>query len=131
MVGSCRTQRLAPPGPGHAQLAGPSTPAANLPARAFLATLSQVSPRRCFKGVQDECWCHIPPLRRRGLVIGPLGLVLGSLFQVAGDDDSVSLAKIAAHPSGERAVIICDLLAAFMVPAVLSLMRLTGPRARG
>jgi hypothetical protein len=66
-------------------------------------------------------------------VIGPLGLVLGSLFQVAGDDDSVpvSLAKIAAHPSGERAVIICDLLAAFMVPAVLSLMRLTGPRARG
>jgi hypothetical protein len=65
------------------------------------------------------------------LVIGPLGLVLGSLFAVAGDDDSVpvSLAKIAAHPSGQRAVIICDLLAAFMVPAVLYLMRLAGPRA--
>src|ERR1700691_4508389 len=65
------------------------------------------------------------------LVIGPLGLVLSSLFQVASDDDSVSasLAKIAAHPSGERAVIICDLLAAFMVPAVLYLMRLAGPRA--
>jgi hypothetical protein len=65
------------------------------------------------------------------LLIGPLGLVLGSLFQVASDDDSVSvsLAKIAAHPSGERAVIVCDLLAAFMVPAVLYLMRLAGPRA--
>jgi hypothetical protein len=65
------------------------------------------------------------------LVIGPLGLVAGSLFQVASDDDSVSasLAKIAAHPSGERAVIICDLLAAFMVPAVLYLMRLAGPGA--
>ena len=65
------------------------------------------------------------------LVIGPLGLVLGSLFQVVSDDDSVSasLAKIAAHPSGERAEIICDLLAAFMVPAVLYLMRLSGPRA--
>jgi hypothetical protein len=55
------------------------------------------------------------------LLIGPLGLVLGALFAVAGDDDSVSvsLAKIAAHPSGERAVIVCDLLAAFMLPAVL------------
>jgi hypothetical protein len=65
------------------------------------------------------------------LVIGPLGVVLGSVFAVAGDDDSVSvsLAKIAAHPSGQRAVIICDLLAAFMVPAVLYLMRLAGPRA--
>jgi hypothetical protein len=65
------------------------------------------------------------------LVIGPLSLVLGSLFQVAGDDDSVSvsLAKIAVHPSAERGVIICDLLAGFMLPAVLYLMRLTGPRA--
>jgi len=65
------------------------------------------------------------------LVIGSLGLVLGSLFQVAGDDDSVSvsLAKIAAHPAGERGVIVCDLLVAFMVPAVLYLMRLAGPRA--
>ena len=65
------------------------------------------------------------------LVIGPVGLVLGSLFQVAGDDDSipVSLTKIAANPSGQRAVIICDLLATFMVPAILYLMRLTGPRA--
>lgn len=65
------------------------------------------------------------------LVIGPLSLVLGSLFQVAGDDDSVpaSLAKIAAHPSGEREVIVFDLLAGFMLPAVLYLMRLAGPRA--
>jgi len=65
------------------------------------------------------------------LVIGPLGLILSSLFQVTSDDDSVSasLAKIAAHPSGEHAVIICDLLVAFMVPAVLYLMRLAGPRA--
>jgi len=65
------------------------------------------------------------------LLIGPLGLILGSLVAVAGDDDSVSvsLAKIAAHPSGQRAVIICDLLVAFMIPAVLYLMRLAGPRA--
>jgi hypothetical protein len=78
---------------------------------------------------------NVPAVSRRfgaaALVIGPLGLVLGSLFQVVSDDDSVSasLAKIAAHPSGERAEIICDLLAAFMVPAVLYLMRLSGPRA--
>jgi hypothetical protein len=65
------------------------------------------------------------------LVIGPLSLVLGSLFQVVSDDDSVSasLAKIAAHPSGERAVIIFDLLATFLLPAMLYLMRLAGPRA--
>ena len=67
------------------------------------------------------------------LVLGPLSLVLGSLFQVAGDDDPVpaSLAKIAAHSSGERGLIVCDLLAGFMLPAVLYLMRLAGPRARG
>jgi hypothetical protein len=65
------------------------------------------------------------------LVIGPLCLVLGSLFEVAGDNDSVpvSLAKIAAHPSAQREVIVCDLLAGFMLPAVLYLMRLAGPRA--
>jgi hypothetical protein len=65
------------------------------------------------------------------LVIGPLSLVAGALFQVVSDDDSVSasLAKIAAHPSGERAAVVCDLLTAFMVPAVLYLMRLAGPRA--
>jgi hypothetical protein len=65
------------------------------------------------------------------LVIGPLSLVVGSLFQVASDDDSVSasLAKIAAHPSGERAVIICDLLVTLILPAMLYLMRLAGPRA--
>jgi hypothetical protein len=65
------------------------------------------------------------------LVIGPLVLVAGSLFQVAGDDDSVSasLAKIAAHPSAERGLIVCDLLAAFMLPAMLYLMRLAGSRA--
>ena len=65
------------------------------------------------------------------LVLGPLGLVGSSLFQIASDDDSVpaSLAKIAAHPSGERAVIICDLLATLMLPAMLYLMRLAMPRA--
>jgi hypothetical protein len=65
------------------------------------------------------------------LIIGPLGLVLGSLFEVASDDDSVSasLAKIAVHPSTERVMVVCDLLVAFMVPAVLYLMRLAGPRA--
>jgi len=65
------------------------------------------------------------------LVIGPVGLVLGALFEVAGDDDSVSqsLAKIAAHPGRQRAEIVCDLLVAFMLPAVLYLMRLAGTRA--
>jgi hypothetical protein len=65
------------------------------------------------------------------LVIGPLGLVGSSLFQVASDDDSVSasLAKIAAHPSGERGVIIFNLLATLILPAILYLMRLAGPRA--
>jgi hypothetical protein len=65
------------------------------------------------------------------LVIGPLGLVGSSLFQVASDDDSVSasLAKIAAHPSGERGVIIFNLLATVTLPAILYLMRLAGPRA--
>ena len=65
------------------------------------------------------------------LVLGPLGLVGSSLFQVASDDDSVpaSLAKIAAHPSGERAVILCNLLATLMLPAMLYLMRVAKPRA--
>src|SRR6202453_4261191 len=65
------------------------------------------------------------------LVIGPLGLVLSRVLPGGRHPRSVSasLAKIAAHPSGEHAVIICDLLVAFMVPAVLYLMRLAGPRA--
>jgi hypothetical protein len=55
------------------------------------------------------------------LVTGPLSLGLGALFQVAGGDDSVStsLAKIAAHLSAQRAVIVCDLLVGFMLAAVL------------
>ena len=78
---------------------------------------------------------NVPALSRRFgaaiLVIGPLGLVGSSLFQVASDDDpvSASLAKIAAHPSGERTVIIFNLLATLTLPAVLYLMRLAGPRA--
>lgn len=62
------------------------------------------------------------------LVAGPLALVMGSLWQVYGDDDSVpvSLAKVARHQSDQRVVIVADLLAGFLLPAVLYLMRLSG-----
>jgi hypothetical protein len=61
------------------------------------------------------------------LVVGPLALVAGSLWESAGDDDSVatSLTKIAAHQSDQRALVVADLIAAFMLPAMLYLMRLS------
>jgi hypothetical protein len=61
------------------------------------------------------------------LVVGPLAIVVGSLFQPFGDSDSVSvsLAKVARHQSDQRALIVCDLIAGLMLPAVLYLMRLT------
>jgi hypothetical protein len=60
------------------------------------------------------------------MVVGPLAIVVGSLFEAAGDNDSVSvtLAKIARHQSDQRVLIVMDLLAGFMLPAVLYLMRL-------
>jgi hypothetical protein len=77
---------------------------------------------------------NVPSVSRRfgaaALVIGPLSLVAGTLFEGSGDDSvSASLVKIAAHPSAERALVVCDLLAGFMLPAVLFLMRLTASRA--
>jgi hypothetical protein len=65
------------------------------------------------------------------LIVGPLAMAAGSLLAPASDNDSISasLTKIAAHPSAERGLIVCDLLAAFLIPAILYLMRLSGPRA--
>jgi hypothetical protein len=61
------------------------------------------------------------------LVIGPLAVVAGSLFEVSGDDDSVatSLTKIARHQGEQRALIVFDLIAALMLPAMIYLMRLS------
>jgi hypothetical protein len=61
------------------------------------------------------------------LVVGPLALVAGSLFEVAGDDTSVSasLTKIARHQGEQRVLIVVDLIAAFMLPAMVYLMRLS------
>jgi hypothetical protein len=68
------------------------------------------------------------------LVVGPLALVASSLFEVTGDDDSVatSLTKIARHQGEQRFLIVADLIAAFMLPAMVYLMRLSrrgAPRA--
>jgi hypothetical protein len=61
------------------------------------------------------------------LVIGPLAVVAGSLFEVSGDDDSVatSLSKIARHQGEQRVLVVVDLIAAFMLPAMIYLMRLS------
>jgi hypothetical protein len=61
------------------------------------------------------------------LVVGPLALVAGSLFEVAGDDTSVpaTLSKIARHQGEQRVLIAADLIAAFMLPAMVYLMRLS------
>lgn len=61
------------------------------------------------------------------LVVGPLALVAGSLFEVAGDDTSVStsLTKIARHQGEQRVLIVVDLIAVFMLPAMVYLMRLS------
>lgn len=60
------------------------------------------------------------------LVVGPLALVAGALSSPAGDEDSVaaSLTKIAAHPGQQRTLIVADLMATLMLPAMLYLMRL-------
>ena len=60
------------------------------------------------------------------LVVGSAGLVVGTALQPSGDDDSVAVAlgKISRHLSAQRWLIVADLLAAFMLPAILCLMRL-------
>src|ERR1700760_2952054 len=65
--------------------------------------------------------------RRFGAVVLVLGpLAVGSLFQPYGDNDSVatSLSKVAAHLSEQRALLVSDLVATLILPAMLYLMRL-------
>jgi hypothetical protein len=61
------------------------------------------------------------------LVVGPVAVVVGSLFETSADDDSVStsLTKIASSQGDQRVLIVADLVAAFMLPAMLYLMRLS------
>jgi hypothetical protein len=60
------------------------------------------------------------------LVIGGAAVTLGSLFEVTNDGDSVrqALGTIATHQSDQRGLIVTDLVAALMLPAMLYLMRL-------
>jgi hypothetical protein len=60
------------------------------------------------------------------LVVGSAGLVVGTALEPSGDDDSVAVAlgKISHHLGEQRGLIVADLFAAFMLPAVLCLMRL-------
>ena len=60
------------------------------------------------------------------LVVGGAAVTLGSLFEVFGDDDSArtALGKIAAHQSDQRGLIVTDMVAVLMLPAMLYLMRL-------
>jgi hypothetical protein len=60
------------------------------------------------------------------LVIGGAAITAGSLFEVTGDDDSVrtSLSRIAAHQSDQRGLIVTDMVATLLLPAMLYLMRL-------
>jgi hypothetical protein len=60
------------------------------------------------------------------LVVGGAAVTVGSLFEVTGDGDSVrrALAEIAAHQSDQRGLIVTDMVAVLMVPAMLYLMRL-------
>jgi hypothetical protein len=60
------------------------------------------------------------------LVIGGAAVTVGSLFEVTGDDDSArtALGKIAAHQTDQRGLIVTDMVAVLMLPAMLYLMRL-------
>lgn len=60
------------------------------------------------------------------LVIGGVAVTVGTAVEPSGDDDSVAVAlgKISHHLGDQRALIVTDLLAVFMLPAVLCLMRL-------
>jgi hypothetical protein len=60
------------------------------------------------------------------LIIGGAAVAVGTAVEPSSDGDStsVALAKIARHLSEQRWLIVTDLLAAFMLPAILCLMRL-------
>src|ERR1700679_110350 len=60
------------------------------------------------------------------LVLGPLAVAVGSLFQPYGDNDSVAtgLSKVAAHLSEQRALLVSDMAATLILPAMLYLLRL-------
>jgi hypothetical protein len=60
------------------------------------------------------------------LVLGGAAVTLGSLFEVTNDGDSVraALGKIAAHQSDQRGLVVADMVAVLMLPAMLYLMRL-------
>jgi hypothetical protein len=63
------------------------------------------------------------------LVVAGAALTLSTLFEPAGDDDRpvVAIPKIAAHLTEQRWLIAGDLLAVFILPATLYLMRLARP----
>jgi hypothetical protein len=63
------------------------------------------------------------------LIAAGAALAAGTLFEAAGDDDSAgaAIAKIAAHQGQQRWAIAADLLAVFILPAILYLMRLARP----
>jgi Domain of unknown function (DUF4386) len=60
------------------------------------------------------------------LVVAGVALTVGTAVEPSGDDDSVAVAlgKISRHLGHQRWLIVTDLLAAFMLPAVLCLLRL-------
>jgi hypothetical protein len=60
------------------------------------------------------------------LVVGGVAVTIGTAIQPSGDDDSttVALSKISRHLSDQRALIVADLFAAFLLPGILCLMRL-------
>lgn len=61
------------------------------------------------------------------LVVAGVALTVGTFLEAQGDDDSarVALEKVAAHQGDQRALIVVDIVAALMLPAMLYLMRLT------
>jgi len=65
------------------------------------------------------------------LIVGPISVALGSLFQQVHDGDSTSTAlrRIAAHPGAAHAAIVFDVGAIAMIPATLFLMQLARDRA--
>jgi hypothetical protein len=60
------------------------------------------------------------------LVVGSVALTVGTAVEPSGDDDSVTVAlgKISRHLGHQRWLIVADLFAVLMLPAVLCLMRL-------
>jgi hypothetical protein len=60
------------------------------------------------------------------LVVAGVALTVGTAVEPSGDDDSVvvALGKISRHLGHQRWLIVADLFAAFMLPAVLCLLRL-------